>query len=203
MATLSAARTELWDIGGGVLSADTTTTDYYLNLAKNWLEDRDDWPWLETTATGSSPLTVSDLKRVLYVADTTNDVLLKPAEMIDIARRDPGVDNTGQPAFYYLDGLTSVKVWPTTSVNLSVRYIKYSPELTSSDTPLIPTRYHFLWVKIAFWLYAQAMQPSLVSQDLVQTIQSTVEDMRTQFMSRNPNAQANLYGSVYNWYGPE
>lgn len=200
---LSAARTQLERMGAGRLAGDTTTEDYYLNQAKNWIEDKDDWVWLETTTTGSSPLTVSDLRKVIYVADTTNDRLLKEADLIDIARRDPGINDVGQPSHFYLDGLTSLKVWPSQTVTLSVRYLKYSPELTAADSPLIPTRYHNLWVDVAYYLYLQAREPQYVTGDMVTRINEEIDQMKRNFSNRDVNSIQNLYGSVYDWYGSE
>lgn len=200
---LSSARTQLEKLGAGRLSGDTTMEDFYLNQAKNWIEDKDDWPWLETTTTGSSPLTISDLRKVIYVADTTNDRLLKEADIIDIARRDPGIDAVGDPTRFYLDGLTSLKVWPVRTVALSVRYLKYSPELTTSDTPLIPTRYHMLWCDVAFYLYLQAREPQYVTGDMVARINDEIDTMKRNFSNRDVNSIQNLYGSVYDWYTTE
>lgn len=200
---LSSARTQLEKLGAGRLSGDTTTEDYYLNQAKNWIEDKDDWPWLETTTTGNSPLTISDLRKVIYVADTTNDRLLKEADLIDIARRDPGVNDVGDPTRFYLDGLTSIKVWPVRTVALSVRYLKYSPELTTSDTPLIPERYHMLWCNVAYYLYLQAREPQYVTGDMVARLNDEIETMKRNFSNRDVNSIQNLYGSVYDWYTTE
>jgi hypothetical protein len=200
---LSSARTQLEKLGAGRLSGDTTMEDYYLNQAKNWIEDKDDWPWLETTTTGSAPLTISDLRKVIYVADTTNDRLLKEADLIDIARRDPGIDDVGDPTRFYVDGLTSIKVWPVRTVALSVRYLKYSPELTTSDTPLIPARYHMLWCNVAYYLYLQAREPQYVTGDMVARINDEIETMKRNFSNRDVNSIQNLYGSVYDWYTTE
>ena len=122
-----------------------------LNNAKNALEDEMAWPWLEATATGPAPLTISDLKDVLSVVDTTNQRQLTGLDARDITDRDAIVTTSGTPDSWWLDGTTTLKVYPTsTSAQLSVRYVKFSPELSvGSDTPLIPVRYHALWVDYA------------------------------------------------------
>lgn len=146
---LSAARTELKDRGFSFLTDARATI--MLNNAKNALEDEFQWPWLETTATGVAPLTISDLKYVLYVVDTTNRVPLTGVDAVDITDRDAIITTTGAPDSWWLDGATSLKVYPaSTSVQLSVRYVKFSPELSGgSDTPLIPVRYHQVWIDYA------------------------------------------------------
>lgn len=196
MATLSQAQTQLYNLGAGVLQSDSGSATYYLNQAKNWIEDKDNWPWLEATATGSAPLTIADLRNIIYVADSTNDRLLQASTASDIATIDPTLDSTGAPSHYYLDGLTSVKVWPSSTVSLSVRYIKYSPELSAAgDTPLIPTRYHALWIQVAYYLFLQVRQPQSITGDFVTRLTSSIDDMREQFFKRTDSVP-NLYGTV-------
>lgn len=146
---LGAARTEL--LARGFSYLDSTRANLMLNTAKNELEDEHDWPWLETTTTGVAPLTIADLKRILYVVDLTNGRQLTGLDAQDIADRDVVVTTAGSPDSWYLDGLTTLRLYPTsTSDQLSVRYVKYSPELVADgDTPQIPVRYHVLWVDYA------------------------------------------------------
>lgn len=122
-----------------------------LNYAKNAFEDQWPFPWLETTATGTAPLTITDLKQVLYVQDTTNSNELLGLTAAQIAVDGTPVSQVGQPLYWWLDGTSTLNVWPvSTSVQLSVRYVRASPELANaSDTPLIPTRYHGVWLDFA------------------------------------------------------
>jgi hypothetical protein len=147
---LTAAQTELKARGGDYLSTARLTT--FLNDAKNELEDFFVWPWLETTTTGTAPLTISDLKHVLYVVDTTNQAELTGASAQYIVEDlDETITTTGTPDVWWLDGTTTLKVYPAnTSASLSVRYVKFSPELSAgADTPLIPVRNHNLWIDLA------------------------------------------------------
>ena len=143
---LGTARTELLARGFDYLS--TSRANIMLTNAKNALEDEYAWVWLEATTTGTAPLTISDLKDVLYVVDTSNQRQLTGLDARDITDRDAIVTTTGTPDSWWLDGETTLRTYPTsTSVQLSVRYVKFSPELASdSDTPLIPVRYHPLWI---------------------------------------------------------
>ncbi len=109
------------------------------------------WPFLETTTTGTAPLTISDLREILYVVDTTTNDRLEQADSRDIIDMDPALSTAGTPRRYWLDGLTTLRLWQTnTSDSLSVRYIKVPTDLSSdSDTPVLPTRYHRLIVDMA------------------------------------------------------
>lgn len=146
---LGTARSELQSRGFDYLSTSRCTI--LLNRAKNALEDFYPWPWLEATTTGTAPLTVSDLKQVLYVVDTTADRELVGFDRRTVRDLDSKLDDTGTPEFWWLSGETSLKVWPlNTTDSLSVDYIKFSAELSAdSDTPLIPVRYHPVWVDFA------------------------------------------------------
>lgn len=148
--TLDDARTALQERGFDELS--DTRLDEILNLAKNQFEDVFPFPWLEDTATGTAPLTIDDLKAVLYVVDTSNRVELMgvPAQQV-VSDLDPIVATTGQPVVWWQNGANVLEVYPaSTSVQLSVRYVKESPELSlDADTPLIPARYHATWVDLA------------------------------------------------------
>jgi hypothetical protein len=122
-----------------------------LNAAKNALEDEFDWSWLETTtATGAAPLTITDLKHVLYVLDTTNGAELSGTDSRGIADLDSNVSTAGTPSSWWLDGST-LRVYPTSATaQLSVRYVRCSPDLSAgSDTPLVPSRLHPVWIDYA------------------------------------------------------
>jgi hypothetical protein len=122
-----------------------------LNNAKNAFEDEFDWPWLETTTTGVAPLTISDLGAVLYVVDTTDGSELQGIDARDVVDVDTNVSTAGVPTSWWLDGTGTLRTYPvSTTASLSVRYVKVSPDLSAgSDTPLIPVRYHSVWIDYA------------------------------------------------------
>ena len=107
---LDAARTELRARGFDYLS--NTRTDYFLNAALTEIDDAFPWPWLETTTTGTAPLTITDLKQPLYVIDTTNERELQSLEYRDLIIGDPNLTETGAPAVWSLNGTTQIVVWP-------------------------------------------------------------------------------------------
>lgn len=123
----------------------------WLETAKTRFEDYPfNWPWLKATVTGAAPLTVSDLRRVLSVADSTTRT---PLGAIDdnalVEFVDTNLAQAGAALGWYLASSTSVATYPTTAA-LSVRYVKFSPALSGdSDTPLIPVAYHQTWVDLA------------------------------------------------------
>lgn len=162
------------------------------------MEDAYDWPWLETTQTGAAPLTMTDLKSILYVIDTTNDRTLTEADIRDFAN---DADTVGDPYFWHLDGVSTLRVYPLKVVNLSVRYIKFSPELTGTDTPVIPVRYHPIWVDLAaVEAYKDADDYTAVNS-LLPDIDRRIEQMIQVYAWRNhqgPGMQALTY-SAEDW----
>jgi hypothetical protein len=121
-----------------------------LNNGKNALEDEWEWPWLEaTTVTGTAPLTISDLRSVLYVADTTTGNSLIGVDARDVNDIDTNLTTAGTPLMWWLDGTSTLRTYPTsTTAQISARYLRYSSELSAgSDTPAIPVRYHPIWVQ--------------------------------------------------------
>lgn len=150
---LSEAIIELKARGASYLSNPRCTI--MLNDAKNDFEDLFPWPWLEATTSGAGPLEISDLKQVLYVVDSDRDNVLEGTTSNNIIMQEPWNDivssSSGNdvPYCWYIDGETTLSVYPASENNIYVRYIRYSPELSGTDTPLIPARYHNLWIDFA------------------------------------------------------
>jgi hypothetical protein len=67
-----------------------------------------------------------------------------------IAQNGTDPDQPGTPAYWWLEGPNILHVWPVAAVTVSVAYLVESPELSDpDDTPLIPARYHPLWIDLA------------------------------------------------------
>lgn len=127
------------DNGVGVVRAKRWLNQSYLEICA--LEA---WPFLETSTTGVSPLTISNLRQVVTVLDTTNDVRLVHSDYDSITDLYADPTATGIAVFWYLAGGTTVTVIPVNStVSLAVTYLKVPTELSNAaDTPLLPAAYH-------------------------------------------------------------
>ena len=149
--TLADLQVELQARGFDYLS--TTRQNYYINSAYqiDICEDSD-WPFLEVTTTGTAPLTITDLRSIESVIDTTQACKLRPLDRRSITDDyDTSLTTAGSPSFYYLTTATTVSVYPAnTTDTLSVRYWKFPAALSAaSDTPVVPTRFHPLIVDAA------------------------------------------------------
>lgn len=127
----------------------STRETHFINRAYHRVCSAYPWPFLETLLTGqNAPVTISDLKQVLYVVDTTNQLVLRGEDQRVIREYDPDLTSNGNPEFYYLEGTDTLKVWPpNNSVSLTVRYIKVPADLAAGSTPVFPSRFHYAIVE--------------------------------------------------------
>src|SRR4051794_10361035 len=85
----------------------------WINQAVNELANEADWSWLEATTTGSAPLSISDVRKVISVVDSTSGVELQGARRADlISNQGTDLTTTGSPTYWYLAGNT-LTVYPT------------------------------------------------------------------------------------------
>lgn len=151
--TLSTLQTEFQARGFSdmTVAADLTRITRWLNDAMHAIDELYDWPYLQTTASGAAPLTVADLRKVERVIDTTNDQTLVQVARGEAADWDGDLTTTGTwPQAFYVTGGTSVAVYPTAVVQLSVLYWKFGPDLASgADAPLMPDRFRYAIVDYA------------------------------------------------------
>ncbi|MGH2761382.1 MAG: hypothetical protein ACRDLD_02180 [Thermoleophilaceae bacterium] len=119
--------------------------DLWLNRAYQRVTDRDPWPFLEATQVGPSPLSISDLRAVLTVVDTSAERQLFWQDRRTLAEADPLLTQTGDPWAWFMDA-GALTAYPTSAHDLSVRYLKVAVELGADDVPLFDARYHYMLV---------------------------------------------------------
>src|SRR4249920_470773 len=107
----TALQAELALRGFDYLSA--TRQGQYINRGYHWVCEYAQWPFLYTGLAGAAPLTISDLREVRSVTDTTNNNTLEPSTVEDVRRIDPPLTNPGVPQYWYSGGSTQVRVWPS------------------------------------------------------------------------------------------
>lgn len=182
---LTTARVRLAGRGFDYLTTDQI--DEALNTAKNSIEDAYPWPWLDATATGTAPLTITDLKQILYVVDATTDRRLFGMDVRSIAEQNASLDQQGDPMFWWIDGLTTLRSWPISSHTLNVRYRKFSPDLAigGTETPLIPVRYHPVWIDMAVVEALKVTHNLVAAQTMLLDVNRRLEQMVAHFADRN------------------
>jgi len=120
--------------------AGETRVKRWVNQSYQELCAANDWPFLEATATGAAPLTISDLGKVLYVVNTDTYQTLIESDAKSISTIGYPSGGGSSAMYYYITGGDTVATYPAAGNALSVRYIKTPTDLSaSSDTPLVPT----------------------------------------------------------------
>jgi hypothetical protein len=157
-----------------------------------------EWSWLKTTTSGTAPLSIADVREVIAVIDTTQDVALSPADIRDLVEQDGSFSTsfapttTGSPVNYWLDD-TTLRVYPANTTNtIAVRYVKVPADLSADgDTPIIPGRYHSNIVDIAEALFSARDESDPADQ---QTVRQEVD--RVVMRMLNVTTDRYLDGSV-------
>lgn len=152
-----ALKSELADRGFTYLN--DTRRGYFINRAIARLDTMFRWPYRYSTATGTMPITITDMGQVDFVVDSTGQYPLCEASRKDIINWYGDVSLTGTPIYWYRTpsaGTESsiVNAFPvSTSDQFEVRYWIKSTDLSSpTDEPLAPDRYHLLYVDLAVQL---------------------------------------------------
>lgn len=136
---------DLSDGGAGVVRAKR-----WLNDAMHEIDDMNDWPYLNTTLTGTAPLTIADLGTIetVGVADRYN---LAPRDRRDLRHNYGDLATTGTAWAYYIVGGTTINVFPVQAgVSLTVDYWKVPVDMVANgDVPAMPDRYRMAIVDLA------------------------------------------------------
>lgn len=113
--------------------------------------ETENWPFLRASAEGTAPLTISDLRSLESVIDSTQARKLSPLDPRELTDAfDTDLSTEGSPTFYYLDAESVVSIYPvSTTDNLLVRYWKAPEALTGTASPVLPSRFHSLIVDYA------------------------------------------------------
>jgi hypothetical protein len=113
--------------------------------------ETENWPFLHASKEGTAPLTVSDLRSIESVIDSTQTTRLSPLDPRELTESvDTSLTTKGTPSFYYLDAESIVSVYPAnTTDTILVRYWKAPEALTGTASPVLPSRFHSLIVDYA------------------------------------------------------
>lgn len=161
-----------------------------LTRAKRWINDSyneicqtADWPFLETSTSGAAPQTLSDLRKVISVHDATNHLPLRPTTRKWIVSTFGDTASvTGSPRFYYVQN-TTVNAYPQ-SGTITIYYLNVPTDLSgSTDTPVIPTRFHDLIVDGAVKRAYEDSDNFTEAQALGQSIAARLENMRSALLT--------------------
>jgi len=139
-----------------------TSMDLMLNRAKDDFEDFWPFPWLRATVSGTAPLIFSDLKYVVLVKEISTNREITGIDIRQLGQDGTDLNLLGEPIHWYLSesptDRVTMSLWPVAATDLSVIYVRQTPILDDdTDTPLIPSRYHSIWID---WAVIQAYRDS-------------------------------------------
>lgn len=146
----SELKTELSDRGFSYLT--DTRLGRYVNFARAELDEADLWPYREASAMGQSPLAVSDLGVIESVLDLDTGCPVRPGDFGSLQNTYGDLTVMGRGGYYYIAwpaGVPTIATVPTDLSNIGVQYWKISPDLTGTQTPLAPARFHNIYVDMA------------------------------------------------------
>lgn len=149
--------------------------------------EQEDWPFLEKTKEGTTPLEVTDLRGITSVIDSTQKIKLKPLDERAITDTyDTDLTTPGSPVFYYLQEEIKVKVYPTSTLDtIAVRYVKVPEALTVSTSPIFPSRYHSLIVDGAKARAYENSDDWELAKNAADTFQARLQTMREALLGQN------------------
>lgn len=134
----------------GFSHVTSTYIDRWINLTMQDVNNRYPWPYLETSTSGASPVTVSDLGHVLTVNDITDRIPLQWRDIRILKEYSPALSDTGNPRFWYRDGTASnvIRTYPVNANTIEIRYHKTAADLAADgSSPLMPTAFHYILVE--------------------------------------------------------
>jgi len=191
---LGQARTALGLRGFDYLTAPQQT--YMLNTAKDELEDLWEWPWLQATAAGPTPLTLADFKLMLTVASGGLELL--GLDLRQVAQDGTDLSLLGTPAYWWLEGTNILHAWPGDGTPVTLAYLRESPALiNSSDQPWIPARYQPLWIDLAVCEAYKDSDNYTASQALRADVMVRIQDVIGRYEVRNRQHSLLISGRWY------
>lgn len=135
------------------LDSDGTRAGRFVNTAYLGLCGMYQWPFLEESATGTAPLAISDLgtvEAVIVTSDSNRE--LTPSTYQWLVAEFGDLSTDGTPEYWYRanpSGTFQVATYPESSETIGVQYFEIPAELTGTDTPVVPARYHDILVDMA------------------------------------------------------
>jgi hypothetical protein len=157
--------------------------DLWIQQTYLWVCSLYPWPFLETTASGPAPLTITDLSQILHVSDGTQ--ILDGRDQRDILDHDPGLTVAGTPAAWYLEG-EDIHIWPADpATEIRVRYIREPAELVDNTSPLFPAAYHEILVDGAVLRGLKDNDEYDAASSLQGVLDMAVDGMKEAMLQRN------------------
>jgi hypothetical protein len=168
-------RTEFSARGFSYLSQ--ARADRFINEGFNDLATLEDWPFLYSTITGSSPIDLgNNVRKVLSVASATTK--LQEADRDDINDTDPQLAQTGNGVYWWREAET-VYAYPNSTTQWTVRTVLYPTDMVApTDEPAVPGAWRHLGIDFAVIRALRDRSNYQEADALLQAIGPDLERMR-------------------------
>ena len=175
----------------------------WINRGYHRLCEEYQWPFLRETYSGTAgtPLEVADLRQIIEVIDTDNNRPLSGEDERAIRRIDPALSRSGNPEAWFLTNNT-LTIWPAqgSTASILVQYLKVPTNLSSStDTPVVPERYHNLIVDAAAILALRDDEEWEQAAALKAQYDEEVSHMASNLLNRNYQNPAYVQSTALWW----
>jgi hypothetical protein len=168
--------------GFDYLSSDQTAL--MLNVGKDTFEDAYEWPWLWTPFAGPTPLSIPNFKLMLTVLSGESELM--GLDIRQVVQDGTDVAQTGRPLYWWIEGTDKLHCWPGDGATVSGVCLQDSPALVDGDdVPLIPARYHGLWIDFAVVEAYKDSDNYAAAQSLRSDINARMPDIIGRYEVRN------------------
>jgi len=182
-------------------NSQTPRAKRWVNQAYQELCGLEKWPFLRTSTTGTSPVTLTDYSRILFVRDTTTNFKLVEIDEDTLTDLQPNLTTTGTAGWYYVSyasGSPTVNAFPVTTNTLQVVYYKNpAPLVSDSDVLVVPDQ----WIDIVVlgaarrgYLDGVDAQPDYYAATKQEWV-DRIGTMRTQLLPRPSYQQVSVWPS--------
>ncbi len=130
----------------------------------------------------------SDCDRIVDARQSRTTTKLGAVDIRTFDRYLPDPQATGDPLYYYLAGVDTNKYWqiglypiPSTVENVQIRYLSMPADMTGTDTPNLPEKFHDVLVFGALWMFGHAYIDDSRIQSAKARYDQAVKDMRENY----------------------
>ncbi len=132
--------------------------------------------------------TASDCDRIVDARQARTQSKLGAIDIRTFDRYLPDPQATGDPLYYYLAGVDTSKYWqvglypiPSTVENIQIRYLTIPVDMTGTDTPNLPEKFHDVLIFGALWMFGHAYIDDTRIQSAKARYDQALSDMRENY----------------------
>ncbi len=130
----------------------------------------------------------SDTDRIVDARQSRTKNKLGAVDIRTFDRYLPDPTATGDPLYYYLAGVDTSKYWqiglypiPSTAENIQIRYLNTPADMTGTDVPNLPEKFHDILIYGALYMFGHAYIDDTRIQSAKARYDQAMSDMRDNY----------------------